>query len=79
LNAIFTHYKNYCENDFENAVKKELSGNLAHAMLTIVKAVKSKPNYFAELIHESVEGLGVRENDLVEILVRRSNVSVFFK
>ena len=46
-------------------------------MITIIKAVKSKPNYFAELIHESVEGLGVRENDLVDILVRRSNVIIF--
>ena len=40
-----------------------------------VKAVKNKPLYFAEKIHESMKGLGTRDDDLIRLLICRAEVS----
>ena len=41
LNAIFAHYSQICNTDIELAIKKELSGDLCDACLTIGKIKQS--------------------------------------
>lgn len=76
LSAIFTAYKQICDTDILEAVTKNFSGNLELAISTMVKCVRSKPIYFAELLRTSMEGAGTRERDLLQILIRRCDLDL---
>jgi hypothetical protein len=45
------------QNDIEKAIKKEMSGKLERAFLAVVKSIRNKPGYFAELLHEAMKGI----------------------
>ena len=58
LNATFDIYgEQNNKNDIEKAIKKEMSGKLERAFLAIVKSIRNKPEYFAELLHEAMKGM----------------------
>lgn len=44
--------------DIEDAIKREFSGNVEKGFLSIAKVVKSKVDFFAEKLHDSMAGLG---------------------
>ncbi|CAF0932991.1 unnamed protein product [Brachionus calyciflorus] len=76
LNAIFEEYKKISGNDVEKAVKNEMSGDLERACLAIIKSARNKPAYFAELLKNTMDGIGTRDEDLIRILVSRSEVDL---
>lgn len=76
LNATFEAYQQNCGTDIEKAIKKEFSGKLEQALLAIVKSIRNKPAYFAELMHNSMKGLGTKDDDLVRLLVSRAEVDL---
>ena len=39
------------------------------------KSAKNRAAYFAERLHESMEGVGTKESDLIRILACRSEVA----
>uniref|UniRef100_A0A915ERL1 Annexin n=1 Tax=Ditylenchus dipsaci TaxID=166011 RepID=A0A915ERL1_9BILA len=45
-------------------------------LLAIVKSIRSRPGFFAELIHKSMVGLGTRDNDLIRLIVTRSEIDL---
>lgn len=53
-----------------------MSGDLRDACLAIAKCVKNRPAYFAEQIHETMKGMGTKEEDLIRLLISRSEVSI---
>ncbi|RNA19585.1 annexin A13 [Brachionus plicatilis] len=71
LKATFDAYNEISENDIEKAIKKEMSGDLEKACLAIVKSCRNRPGYYAELIHKSLTGIGIKNSDLIRILVTR--------
>jgi hypothetical protein len=60
LNATFDIYgEQNNKNDIEKAIKKEMSRKLERAFLAIVKSIRNKPGYFAELLHEAMKGISL--------------------
>jgi len=72
LNETFLVYEQTQGHSIEKSIRDEMSGDLEEACLTIVKAVKNKPLYFAEKIHESMKGMGTKDDDLIRLLICRA-------
>jgi hypothetical protein len=60
---------------YRKSIKEELSGNLEKACLAIIKSAKDKPSYYAEALHDAMKGLGTNDDELIRILVTRSEVT----
>lgn len=62
--------------DIETAIKKETSGDFEKGLITICQCVRNRPLYFAKLLHESLAGLGTKDNKLMRILVTCSDIDL---
>ncbi|KAF8358894.1 nex-1 [Pristionchus pacificus] len=76
LRKVFAEFEKLSGTSIETAIKKEFSGDLEKAYLTIVGATVNKQKFFAEQLHASMKGFGTRENDLVRVIVARSEVDL---
>lgn len=76
LNITFAVYKELFGHSFDQAINREMSGNLLLACNTIYSCATNKPLYFAKLINKSMSGLGTRDNDLIRLLVCRSYIDL---
>lgn len=76
LNATFDAYEGIADNSIEKAIKKEMGGDLKKAFKAIVKSVRNRPKYFAELLHDAMDGMGTKEDDLTRIIVTRSDIDL---
>lgn len=63
-------------NDIEHAIKREFSGNAEKGFLSIAKVVKSKVDFFAEKLYESMKGMGTNDKTLIRIIVSRSEIDL---
>lgn len=72
LHATFDAYTKISGKDIEKAIKSEFSGDLEKCCLAIVKSAKNKSAYYAECLHEAMAGVGTKDDDLIRILVTRS-------
>ena len=73
---MFAHFEQLSGNTVEKAIEKEFSGDLQKSYLTLVRAAGDKQKFFAQQLHASMKGLGTRDNDLIRVLVTRSEVDL---
>lgn len=66
------YYKAISGADIEEAIKKEFSGSMEKACLAIVRVAKNRAAYYAHELYESMVGAGTRDNDLIRLLVSKS-------
>lgn len=76
LNATFEAYEQLCGTDIEKAIKKEFSGDLERALLAIVKTIRNRSGYYAEMMYESMKGLGTKDDDLIRLIVLRHEIDL---
>ncbi|CAI5446603.1 unnamed protein product [Caenorhabditis angaria] len=76
LRKVFAYFQELAGTDIEKLVEKEFSGDLRNSYLTIVRAASDKQKFFAQQLHASMKGLGTRDNDLIRVLVSRSEVDL---
>jgi len=74
LRQVIEQYGKTHENSLATAIKKEFSGDLERALLWTLESVENRHGFFAKRLHDSMAGLGTKDDDLVRIMVtRRSN------
>ncbi|XP_064625998.1 annexin A6-like [Lineus longissimus] len=76
LREMFDEYKRLTGKDIEHSIKSETSGDYEDSLLAVVKCIKNKPRYFAERLAKSMEGLGTKDNDLIRVMVCRSEIDL---
>jgi len=70
IRAYVDSYKRQYGQDFLRILRKEFSGHMAGALLYIVKGALNKAERDAELLEDSMAGLGTRDDLLISRLVR---------
>ncbi|KHJ78138.1 Annexin, partial [Oesophagostomum dentatum] len=76
LRKVFAAFAELSGSTIEKAIEKEFSGDLQKSYLTIVQAASDKQKFFARQLYNSMKGLGTRDNDLIRVLVSRSEVDL---
>ncbi|PIO65492.1 Annexin [Teladorsagia circumcincta] len=73
---IFAAFAELSGSSIEKLIEKEFSGDLKNSYLTIVRAASDKQKFFATQLYNSMKGLGTKDNDLIRVLVTRSEVDL---
>ncbi|XP_078062723.1 annexin A2-like [Mustelus asterias] len=76
LNRVFKLYKIYCTTDISDTIRKELKGDDEKGFLTLVQCIQNTPEYFADRLHSSMKGLGMRDKILTRLLVSRCEIDL---
>ncbi|CAJ0572176.1 unnamed protein product, partial [Mesorhabditis spiculigera] len=76
LRELFERLTDLLKKPVEQAVDKEFSGDNKIGLLAVVRATQNKQRYFAMQIQNAVKGFGVKDNDLIRVLVSRSEVDL---
>lgn len=69
-------YQQYAGHNLATAIKKEFSGDIESGLLAILKYAINKADFFATLLHESMAGMGTNDNQLIRLIVTRSEVDL---
>ncbi|CAD6188413.1 unnamed protein product [Caenorhabditis auriculariae] len=72
LRLVFDEYQKVTKHPIEKAIQDEFSGDVRDGLLAVVAVVRNRPAYFAKLLHDSMKGLGTRDNDLIRLVVTRA-------
>ncbi|KAL3123477.1 hypothetical protein niasHT_000873 [Heterodera trifolii] len=76
LRLVFDEYQRQHGHSIEQAISNEFSGDIRDANLALVKSIRNRAAYFAELLHNSMKGIGTRDTDLIRLVVTRSEVDM---
>jgi len=76
LRLVFDEYQTASGHSIEQAIQSEFSGDIKEGFLAIIKFIRNRPGFFAELIHQSMKGLGTRDNDLIRLIVSRAEIDL---
>jgi len=76
LRATFQAYQKLSNHDISKSLSSEFSGDIQKGLLAIVGVARDPPSYFASLLYKSMKGLGTNDDDLIRIVVTRSEVDM---
>lgn len=76
LRMVFDEYQKVTKHSIEKAIESEFSSDIRDGLLAVVKSIRNRPAYFAELLHNSMKGLGTRDNDLIRLVVTRCEIDL---
>lgn len=76
LRLVFDEYQKATGHSIEQAINNEFSGDIRDGHLALIKAIRNRPAFFAELLYNSMKGMGTRDTDLIRIIVTRSEVDL---
>ncbi|XP_060081132.1 annexin A13-like [Ylistrum balloti] len=76
LQEVFKLYREEHQRDIEAVISSETSGDTKEAYLAIVKFIKDPPRYFAECLYKCMEGVGTKDDRLMQLVVDRSEIDL---
>lgn len=76
LKLVFEKYKTVSGHTIEQALKKELSGDLLNLTLAIVECVQCPTAYFAKQLNKAMKGAGTDDQTLIRIIVSRNEIDL---
>ena len=76
LNLVFQEYQRRRGHDIEQAIKREMSGDVERAFLAIARIARNPAAYWANRLHETMAGAGTHDRSLVRIIINRSEIDM---
>lgn len=76
LSKTFQQYACLSDITLPKALDLHLKGDIEHCLIDIVKCSWNTPAFFAEKLHEAMDGHGTCEDTLMRVLVSRSEVDL---
>ncbi|CAJ0942669.1 unnamed protein product, partial [Mesorhabditis belari] len=76
LRLVFDEYQKVSNHSIEQAIDAEFSGDIRDGMMALCTVIRNRGAYFAKLLHDSMKGLGTRDNDLIRLVVTRSEIDL---
>lgn len=76
LRLVFDEYKSLTGETIEQAIKHEMDGELLKAMMAIIECVQSPGAFFANRLHNAMDGMGTDDQTLIRIIVSRAEIDL---
>ncbi|XP_071503582.1 annexin A13-like [Diadema antillarum] len=76
LRATFLAYNAVAGCDIEDSIRDECMGDLQDGYLAIVSRSREVGQYFAEILHDSMRGVGTDEEKLIRVIISRSEIDL---
>lgn len=76
LRLVFEEYKQLSGQTIEQAIKHEMSSELADALNAIVECVQSPAAFFANRLHKAMDGAGTDDSTLIRVIVSRAEIDL---
>ncbi|RWR75109.1 annexin D5-like protein [Cinnamomum micranthum f. kanehirae] len=76
LAAVDAAYDKLYGHSLEEAVRKETSRSFKAGLLTLLKCAKNPAKYFAEVLYNSMKGLGTSDTTLIRVVVTRAGIDM---
>lgn len=76
LRVTLEEYQKLAGEDIFTSIGKEMSGDLAEALETVVLSQISQALYFARTLYKAMKGAGTRDHTLIRIIVTRSEIDL---
>nr|CDJ82502.1 Annexin repeat domain containing protein [Haemonchus contortus] len=76
LAYVYSELETISGYSIEKTIDHEYSGDMKTLLLALVMVSQSKPKFFAHQIHNAIKGLGVRDKDLIRVLVSRAETDL---
>jgi len=76
LRAVFAAYLKNQGHDLGHAIKKEFSGDTERAFLTVFRSIQDQTGYWAQVLYESMKGLGTDDRTLVRTIADRCEIDL---
>jgi len=70
LRNVFKAYESKHKMSMDKVIKKEFSGSIESALLTMVRMIEDRPNAIARQFEDAMSGLGTNEKKLMRLAVR---------
>ncbi|XP_067884962.1 annexin A1a isoform X2 [Heterodontus francisci] len=76
MQTVFERYTKYSKHEIDKALDLELKGDIENVLISLVKCMGNKPDYFAEKLYNSMKGYGTKDKVLIRIMISRSEVDL---
>jgi annexin A7/11 len=76
IKLISQEYAKIAGNSLEKDIKREFSGDIEDGLLAILRVAENRPLFFASRLHKSMAGLGTNDNELIRLVITRSEIDM---
>ncbi|KAL3100793.1 hypothetical protein niasHT_021072 [Heterodera trifolii] len=76
LRETFEFYRQAAHHEIEKGIEQEFSGHNEAGFLALIKYVRNASVFFADLLFNSMKGLGTRDSDLIRLVISRSEIDL---
>uniref|UniRef100_A0A914ZP17 Annexin n=1 Tax=Parascaris univalens TaxID=6257 RepID=A0A914ZP17_PARUN len=76
LARLFSEHQSISGETMQEEVDKMFSGDAKVAYTALIDSLSNKPRFFARQLYEAMKGLGTADEDLIRIIVARSEIDL---
>ena len=76
IKLIAEEYEKLTGHTLEKDIKKEFSGDIEDALVSVLRAALNRPEFFAKRLYKAMAGIGTNDRDLIRLVVTRCEIDM---